>query len=257
MPVSKRSQETKDASVRREIARQLDMFAELLVKHQIVLDAAPLTKAAVQCRMNNTTGTWKYSLENLLFRRLGEFKAFQNKFDIQNASLELSVVIEGSCEESDSNDPLSTLALDIVITGMYEGKSDAESACAAWHLDKHIHDEDSNEPEFAHPIYHFSFGGMHLERTLNPFSVAILLADTPRLAHPPMDAILGIDFILTNFIGLSLSSVRRDTFYLNTVGTMQQRLWKPYANSLQSFWISGMQAPLWNPLLIWTQLVAS
>jgi hypothetical protein len=257
MPSSKKSQETKDANVRGEIARQLDMFAELLVRNQIVLDASPLNKAAAQCRMNNTTGKWKYSLENLLFRRLGEFKTFQNKFDIQNASLELSVVIEGSCDEPNENDPLNTLVLDIVITGMYEGEEDADSACAAWHLDRHIYDENSEEPEFAHPIYHFSFGGLHLEKTQNPLRTSVLLVDTPRLAHPPMDAILGIDFVLTNFMGLSISSVRSDTFYINTVGTMQHRLWKPYVNSLQSFWVSGTQMSLWNPLLIWTQLLAS
>jgi hypothetical protein len=254
---SKKSQETKDANMRGEIARQLDMFAELLVRNQIILNASPLNKAAAQCRINNTAGTWKYSLENLLFRRLGEFKAFQNKFDAQNASLELSVVIEGTCGESGDSDPLSSLVLDIVITGMYEGKDDAESACAAWHLDRHIYDENSKEPEFTHPIYHFSFGGIHLERTQNPLSASVLLADTPRIAHPPLDAILGIDFVITNFLGLSLSSIRNDTFYVNTVGTMQQKFWKPYVNSLQSFWISGNQVSSWNPSLIWTQLFAS
>ena len=256
MPASKKSQETKDANVRGEIARQLDMFAEYLIRNQIILEAAPLNKAAAQCRMNNNTGKWKYSLENLLFRRLGEFKTFQNKFDIQNATLELSLLIEGSCDPENDCDPLSSLALDIVVSGMYEGQNDAMSACAAWHLDRHIYNETSNEPEFTHPIYHFSFGGMHLEKTQDPFSTSVLLADTPRIAHPPMDAILGIDFVLTNFIGISINYLRSDPFYINTVGSMQQKLWKPYVNSLHSFWGINNQGLAWDPLIIWTQLLA-
>lgn len=255
--ISKKKRADKDAAVRGEIASRLYMFAELLNRKQIVIDVAPLNKAATQCKGYPLSGKWGYSVERLIFRHLGGFKAFQKGFETQDATLEFSVQIEGSCDYAEGSDPLSLLALDIVLSGFYEGKNNVESASAAWHLDRHISKDGDGEPEFAHPIYHFSFGGTQLEKSYDPQLLEILLADTPRISHPPMDAILGIDFVITNFIGSSITQIRNESFYISTVNMMQNNLWKPYVDSLHSFWLPGQIALPWLPEKIWTQLMSA
>jgi hypothetical protein len=55
------------------------LFAQFLIKENIVQDATPLFKAAADCRINNSEkGIWKYSVENLIFRKMGSIKVFQN-----------------------------------------------------------------------------------------------------------------------------------------------------------------------------------
>lgn len=242
----------KSPEVRSKIASDLDKLAETLLRENLIQDAGPLYKAAADCRTDQSQrGIWRYSVENLIFRRVGRLKAFQKDFDLSNAVIKFSIIIEGKCVPNESEDPLMSLGLSVFITGEYEGENDVKTASSSWHLDKHGFDE---ETEFMHPIYHLSFGGIEFEEELDAKNEAILLVDSPRIAHPPMDAILGIDFIITNFLGNSLSSVRDDGYYVNLLSEMQRKLWKPYFDSLHGYWQANAHSLSWQPDLIIPQL---
>lgn len=71
---------------------------------------------------------------------------------------------------------------------------------------------------------------------LNKKNIPVILADTPRIAHLPMDAILGIDFVLTNFWDTSVLSFRNEGAYINLLTESQKNLWKPYIDTLHGFW---------------------
>ena len=242
-----------DQPKRNEIANLLDKLGEFLVGANVVQDPTPLYKAAGECRNNRPKGRWGYHMERLLFRNLGKLKILQQAFDLQNATLEFSVTVEGVCAYGDRADPLTSLELNIDISGEYLGAaSDLKQAFCCWHLDRHGYLQPS---EFSHPRYHFSFGGRHLESFLTDKDIAVLLADSPRIPHPPLDAILGVDFIITNFLGASLSKHRADAIYANIVTSMQKSLWKPYIDVLYGHWQPKPQQVSWEPGSIWTQLM--
>jgi hypothetical protein len=241
----------KDDVIRAEIASSLDLLAEVLRKSNVVPDIFPLRNAADECRKYHYQGMWGYTVQGLVFRRVGKLKAFQRGFDLNNVTIKFSMRIEGKCYPLNGEDPLVSLGLNIFIIGDYEGENDVKTASSSWHLDKHGFNE---ETEFMHPIYHLSFGGIEFEEGLDAKNEAILLIDSPRIPHPPMDAILGIDFVITNFLGNSLSAVRDDGYYANILSDMQKKLWKPYFDSLHGFWQENAHALIWQPSLIIPQL---
>lgn len=238
--------------IRAQIASNLENFARLLDKEKLVRDLGPLYNAAKMCRNNAPArGVWGYDVENLIFRGLGDIKVFQNEFDIKNANLIFSMTIKGFCEPSGDVDPLIALGMQILIDGFYVG-DDAKPVFSAWHLDRHNLEGESS---FHHPLYHMSFGGMHLESQLDSKDTPVLLADTPRLIHLPMDAILGIDYILTNFWQTSLLEFRKEGAYVHLLAESQKNLWKPYFDTLHGFWQPNSHKLPWSPFEIIPQLV--
>ena len=62
---------------------------------------------------------------------------------------------------------------------------------------------------------------------------------SPRFAYPPMDAILGVDFILRNYINKDKTkNILNTPEYRLMVTKSQERLWKPYFISISSKWIT-------------------
>ena len=82
-----------------------------------------------------------------------------------------------------------------------------------------------------------TYGGNRLEgRGVDNFGASLILP-SPRIAYPPMDVILGIDFILQNYFPLDkISKLLDESKYREIVFNSQQRLWKPYYISLSSVW---------------------
>lgn len=88
----------------------------------------------------------------------------------------------------------------------------------------------------------------------------VLLLPAPRISYPPMDIVLGIDFILSNFVEKKVyNELRCDPQYKSAVKNAQARLWKPYILSLAHFWckhqcgeyhIDPMQSKYFNPNLL-------
>ncbi|MBI5298233.1 MAG: hypothetical protein HY869_22370 [Chloroflexi bacterium] len=239
--------------IRAKIASGLGNLAQLLDKEKVLRDVRPLYKAAEMCRRNDATkGIWGYDVEPLIFRDLGKIKVFQNEFDISNATITFSMTVKGKCEPSEDEDPLTALGLQIVLEGAYMGDDDVKLAFSAWHLDRHNSESDS---AFLHPLYHLSFGGMHLESQLDKKNTSVMLADTPRIVHLPMDAILGIDFVLTNFWQTSALGFRNEGAYVNLLAESQRNLWKPYFDTLHGFWQPNSRQLIWSPLEIIPELV--
>lgn len=241
-----------DSWFRTSVARDLDALAEILSREMVVKDISPIRKASNECRTYGDAGKWKYSIENLTFRGLGAFKVFQPDFDLQDAILQLSVIVEGRCEDTENKDPLTSLAFHVSIEGDYMNDSEVRKARSAWHLDRH---SETEALEFAHPVYHLSFGGMFLQNLLDRNTESVLLADTPRFVHPPLDAFLGVDLIATNFLGKSLSKFRTDGEYVQIIKRWQEKLWKPYAYALQGYWEPNTHTLNWQPSEIWPQLM--
>ncbi len=101
---------------------------------------------------------------------------------------------------------------------------------SAWHLDKR---EESNSYNFSEPIFHFTFGGYKMEnkhKDSNWDYGQLLLMRTPRIMHPPLDIILGIDFVLNQYVSKEYSTLFiSNKRYIDIVSQIKDLIWKPYA----------------------------
>jgi hypothetical protein len=110
-----------------------------------------------------------------------------------------------------------------------QGEHDTGAHFNAWHLDKDIKEAGDNPAKVTHPSYHFQAGGSKLED--KEISGAIFLG-APRLPHPPMDVILGLHFILSNYCSKKdypfLNDLFGDYEYEEIIERAQERMFIPY-----------------------------
>ena len=127
-------------------------------------------------------------------------------------------------------------------------------AFQAWHLDREKPLATEAKPNAnIHPKYHISFGGGLItkarrkelgigengEKIQFDFGQTLFIG-TPRFMHPPMDIILGIDFILSHYVSKDYAEIfLKNTKYQRIVKTMKEALWKPYAFSLANNFCSN------------------
>jgi len=103
---------------------------------------------------------------------------------------------------------------------------------SSWHLDRHVSKEQEGSSSISHPIYHLTFGGYHMENlqidNSDEFGRALILR-TPRIMHPPMELILGIDFIFNNFIPKSKIDLLSDPSYISVINELKKHFWLPFS----------------------------
>jgi hypothetical protein len=71
-----------------------------------------------------------------------------------------------------------------------------------------------------------------------------------------MDAILSIDFVISNFAGKAWHTLRSNSEYNRLLKDSQQQYWKPYFEHLSSWWpLTEQSRPDTHPARkLWPQL---
>ena len=120
------------------------------------------------------------------------------------------------------------------------------------HFDRHI--EGGNASKEIHPMYHFQFGGRMIED--EPIDKGdVLFLDAPRIMHHPMEFILGLDFLLSNFFPVEWKEIsRKNQNYKNIVKEYQKHFILPYFQSVVEHF-DRTTTPIWNPVAIYPQLI--
>lgn len=168
---------------------------------------------------------WGYELDNFIIK----FNKNPRNIGPTNAlSLELLFEIHVVADYDNLHcikDPFEYLTFNIVIIGRNGSKEYINS----WHLDRHL----GGDTDEAHPIYHMHYGGAKL----NDYDLGdSLLLDAPRLVHYPMDFVLGIDFVLSNFFPHEWNKLLRETDYPSIIEKYQKYFMKPFSYALTSHW---------------------
>ncbi|MCE7915822.1 MAG: hypothetical protein DYH15_14450 [Nitrosomonas sp. PRO4] len=229
---------------RENISSNLRRIAEFLNRKGVINDVSPLYKAASQC-LNRGGDLWGYRIERLIFHKVGEIRVQSHK--ISSISLEVNVDIEGVCNIDIGYDPLTKLSLDLSIMADCN-EEEGLAPMSAWHLDRH-----SQDANFSHPSYHFQFGGNRMKYDHGQYGL-VLITDSPRIPHPPMDGILGIDFAIINFWEVEKIRFRNEGEYTNLLSESINMLWKPYVENLHNYWQQNAQLLQWKPHINWHQL---
>lgn len=136
------------------------------------------------------------------------------------------------------SDPLCELNFNVMIRGVGN-----ENYYSGFHIDKHDFNKKTTEP---HPIYHLHF-------TVNPLDSSefsygsVLHLDTPRIMHYPMDFILGIGFLTSNFFPVAFEALIENGTFANIYRDYQEGIWKPFAHTLANHWPFDKGLITWNP----------
>lgn len=132
-------------------------------------------------------------------------------------------------ETNDVDIPISQYSFRITI----EGQNKTGKVKSVWHLDY----DDSVGQDYIHPYFHLTWGG----NTIKDMDLGdILLLPAPRISYPPMDVILGIDFVLSNFVKSDIyRQIQSDSQYKAAVKSAQEKYWKPYMLSLAHHWCNN------------------
>ncbi|MDO8268662.1 MAG: hypothetical protein Q7T32_12645 [Moraxellaceae bacterium] len=216
--------------IKADLSNELMELARLLGEQRsgVVVDPGALWGLANSVRINAGAARWEYQISNLQFK----VDVPQNTRPV-NCGTHLLVTVDlfaAGHLDHEVEDPLTALVLEIQVSTL------SRSHICTWHFDRHI--EGGDEPEEAHPLYHFQFGG-HSMNEISGLLGKTLLLPTPRLAFPPMNAILALDFVLSNFAGSFWKSLRDNANYERLLRESQIKYWQPYLQKLAGWWGVG------------------
>lgn len=247
----KRNREFKE-----KLANELRGIGEVLLKFSLIRDVSPLLSAASMCTRSRSLERpeWSYSCSNLNFRLNADYlKSYKRTIpgNLWEVGIELSVDACGACIDQPDTpmpiDPFTLLEVNCVIEGKLKNSA---AYYFAWHLDRN-QGGDKDSKHFAHPCYHFQLGGRHMPNEVG--YGRLLLLEPPRIAHPPLDAILAIDFVLTNYFPDTWHELRQDEKYTRIIKQAQHRVWYPYAKAATQ-WEERIGGSTWIASHIWPQL---
>ena len=243
----------------RERSEELRELAGLLVQADLTPDASPLYAAAAACfetprrsaggQPGQERPYWGYDVSNLEIR-LGDLRHLRPRGGCESGlsgllsvSVQEFIPNEDDCSFEDLFTSIRSIGVDFHCESFVASETDLiETVKAAWHLDTHMFlDVDSHS---VHPRFHFQFGGRALDGS--PLS-GILLTEEPRIAHPPLDAILAVDFVLSHYCGKSWKEQRdNDERYTRLVSPAFGRYWKTYHKQLYTLLSGTLEVDLFD-----------
>ncbi|QQS50950.1 MAG: hypothetical protein IPM71_15425 [Bacteroidota bacterium] len=259
--------------IRNKIATDLRKLQGILLTYFPTAEISSFESAMSELRNNEriqkipngnaNNNYWGYSLNQLIFN-FNSTPRHTIPDDCKDLKLILDIKAIGDCNDLNTlRDTFKWLEFNIVIEGTRVIDKEPVILTTSYHLDRHIQGEEDGEAEYPHPLYHFQFGGRKLKENNQALETGHLIVfDSPRVAHYPMEAILGIDFTLSNFFPQTWSKMRKESNeYMNLIVEYQNLILKPYIHTHASQWKYSHNdievSDLWSPITICPQLINS
>ncbi|WP_343539460.1 hypothetical protein [Sphingobacterium thalpophilum] len=183
---------------------------------------------------------WGYDIEN--FKMPLDTLSHVKPQDITKGEVILNMKLRANIEHWNTfHDPFVELAYNVMIKGVGE-----KTYHFGFHIDKHMGDANSKEP---HPIYHLQYN-FNPTKSSNPNLGDLFYIDTPRIMHKPVDFILGIGFLTSNFYPIAFEILKEEREFVKLQESYQQAIWKPYFHTLANQWkpFAGENI-VWNPVI--------
>ena len=224
------------------IVSALNFLSKELKKAKLCNDTKPIDNAVNDLNSRkDKAGYWGYNLQKLIFSNISTPRGTMpnNVSSIQivlNVEIHEQVLKDGEILNPVVIDKRRGFEKNYNFSIEISGFSEQKKVLSHWHLDF-----DSNaDNEYMHPDFHLTFGGNAMKsegENENLVFGKVLIVPSPRLPHPPMDAILGIDFIIKNFVQKDIANnIISDSQYRKAVESSQRRLWRPYILAVASHW---------------------
>lgn len=219
-------------------ASELDIAAKRLesifgsdINTTPIYNAIDSLKTKAPTLKNGTTNAnfWGYSIEDLRLP-VDTTKHLKPKIvDGKKVELILNMNLAADFSKWESQeDPLLELRFHVVVRGV----SEKGEHFFCFHIDRHDPSIKTDEP---HPIYHLQFfNNPHNDSEFDYGSTFHL--DTPRILHYPVDFILGIGFITSNFFPFAFDSLMDDGYFPSLYTKYQVSFLKPFFHSISRHW---------------------
>ena len=226
-------------------ANELRLIADSLKKNiGGNLDTAPIIQAAKQLEDdtyippfkngNRDENYWGYEIQDFVLP-VETIRHIRPK-GIKEVAIYLDMKVVAPFKEwRKLSDPLAELSFRVVLRGC--------DSFAGFHIDRHDTTKTTSEP---HPIY-------HLQYVVNPLNSpnfdygSVLQLDTPRIVHYPMEFILGIGFLTSNFYPTAFQVLLDDGIFTGLYKKYQEIIWKPHAHSIADHWPFEKADIVWKP----------
>jgi len=205
---------------------------------------------SAMANIKNKSSEVKYTLRPMIFNFDDNLKypKVKSHKDIENLELSFDMKVNMDFDSFQENkDPFSEFLFNIKIYGNTIENPETKLVYTL-HFDKH----DGSKSPMPHPSYHFQLGGRELKDNITEYGQALFL-DSPRIMHHPMELILSIDFILSNFFPLIWQNIRKSPDYFDVLKKYQEQFIKPYYKSIVNHFESN--PTIWNPQDIYPQLI--
>ncbi len=138
---------------------------------------------------------------------------------------------------NDLNDPLIDLNFNAVIRGIGD-----QPHYFCFHIDKHDPSKVATEP---HPTYHLQIASNPLDEDEFQYGNTLFL-DTPRIVHHPVDLILGIGLLTSNFFPFAFDNIMDDGYFSSIYKVYQNKILKPYYHTIASNWTYDIANICWS-----------
>lgn len=183
-----------------------------------------------QANGSATLDEWGYKIENMILP-VGDVR------NTEPAGIVVRVNMGCECRSkvADYNktcDPFTVYSFHLHVYGDYQGMT------YSWGM--HLEKDTSNKPTEWHPQYHLHcFDGRNeMKHALKDTDQkrGMLYLNVPRLAHYPLDIVLGIGFCLMNFHTKDVFTklYQQDREFSRLYQASQERILEPYFNAITS-----------------------
>ncbi|MCG9557920.1 hypothetical protein [Vibrio kanaloae] len=199
--------------------------------YEILVDTGPLYQLKSTLERSEFPSGLKYSLIDLEFDNVSQGQFITGNWDADSLEVKLHLDIKMDPNKPFKYGNVKEALVEIDYEALTE---DGEIARGAWHLDYHHHKK--GQPNFIHPRYHMHHGGRRIKDNTENYGELVLL-DTPRLQHPPLDLFLAFDLVLTNFFERRVwQNFREDTTYKEIIRLSHEHWWKDYYSQIADYW---------------------
>lgn len=172
---------------------------------------------------------WGYEIEDLKIPVHSTRHLKPKEVNNQNLELLLSMKMIANYNEWEKLvDPIIELNFKIVIRGL----SEKGTHYFCFHIDKHDSSSATDEP---HPTYHLQFASDPYKEATFDYGSTLAL-DTPRIIHHPVELILGVGFLASNFCPTAFEKMMDDGYFLSVYKTYQKSILRPYFHTISSHW---------------------
>lgn len=183
-----------------------------------------------QANGSETLDDWGYKIDNLIL-------PIGNVRNTEPSGIVVRVSMGCECKAKVADfdktcDPFTVYSFHLHVYGDFQGMT------YSWGM--HMEKDTSNNPTEWHPLYHLHcFDGRNEMRHAlsdDKKNRGMLYLNVPRLAHYPLDIVLGVGFCLMNFHTKDVFTklYEQDRVFPRLYQSSQQRILEPYYNAITS-----------------------
>lgn len=208
-----------------------------------ILTNLSISYGSVDFKNNLHNDFWGYSISEIRFNVDQSTLKHISPSGFTNVEVLIELDVESKVSEWDKlNDPFCSMNFRSMIRGT--NSKTGKLHYLSFHIDRH----NGTKTNEIHPLYHLQYIQNSRVKPKDEFDHGeTLQLDVPRMMHLPMELILGVSTFLSNYSPSIYSKLIENRQFVNLCKEYQQKIWRPYFNSLENYWLKN---PVdWDPKL--------